>query len=353
MSSRLKNIYAALEQKNLDGLIVSNPANISYLTEFQSRDSYLLASKKENIYFTDSRYIEEVKKRLKGTALVKKSNGSVFKLIADACLNLGLKAIGFEERYLAYAEHKKIKEGLKKIAKLIPVYGLIEEFRQIKEPGELAKIKKAIQITAQALKFIKGFISCGRKEIEVVAELERFIRYHGTSNSSFDIIVAAGCNSSFPHHISSGRKIKKNEPVLIDMGVDYFGYKCDLTRVFFLDKINVLNQKIYDIVLTAQDRAIEQIRPGKKIAEIDAAARQYITKKGYGGFFGHSLGHGVGLEVHEEPHISGKESGILMEGMVITIEPAIYLPHKFGIRIEDMVLVTKKGYEVLSGPVNK
>ncbi len=353
MNSRLKNIYATLEKEGLDGLIVSSPSNISYLTKFSSRDSYLIVSPKKNIYFTDSRYTEEAKAGLKKVFTLAKINGSVFKLIADACLSLGLRAIGFEERHLPFAEYKRIKEGLKKRADLIPTHGLIDELREIKDAEELKKIKKAIEITALALKFIENFILPGKKEIEVEAELERFIRYHGATNSAFDIIVAAGANSCFPHHNPHATKIKKGESVLIDIGVDYEGYKSALTRIFFLGKINAYARKIYDIVLEAQGRAIRKIKPGCLINEIDAAARQYIARKGYGGFFGHNLGHNIGLDIHEEPAISGKETAKLKPGMVFTVEPAIYLPHKFGIRIEDMVLVSEKGCEVLSGAVHK
>ena len=353
MNSRIKNIYRKLEKENLDGFLVSFPANITYLTEYPSRDSYLLVSKKENIYFTDSRYIEEAKSCLKGITTLRKINGSVFKLIAEDCLNLRLGRVAFEERCLAFAEYKKIGEGLRKKTVLVPTHGLIEELRQIKEPAELEKIRNAIAITGKALKFIKNFITAGKRETEVVGELERFIRYQGASKASFDIIVASGPNSSFPHHISSQRKIKNNEPVLVDIGVEYLGYKSDLTRVFFSGKINVLVQKIYDIVRQAQDKAIKKIKPAENVAEIDKAGRQYIAQKGFGEFFGHNLGHGVGLEVHEAPHISGKENNALKPGMVFTIEPAIYLPDKFGIRIEDMVLVTKDGCKVLSGAINK
>jgi Xaa-Pro aminopeptidase len=141
--------------------------------------------------------------------------------------------------------------------------------------------------------------------------------------------------------------------VLIDIGIDYCGYKSDLTRVFFLGKINSLYKKIYAIVRRAQERAIKKMRPGVPIAKVDAAARHYITREGYGGFFGHNLGHGIGLEVHESPGLSPKAKGKLLPGMVITVEPAIYLPGKFGVRLEDMVLVTRKGCEVLSGIINK
>jgi Xaa-Pro aminopeptidase len=312
-----------------------------------------LASKKGNIYFTDSRYIQEAKSALKGIASLKKINGSVFKLVADACLSLGLKRVAFEERNLAFAEYKKIKEALGRKALLVPTHSLIEELRQIKEPEELEKLRNAIAITAKAFKFIENLIASGKREIEIAGEIERFIRYEGASRVSFDIIVASGPNSSFPHHISSQRKLENNEPVLLDIGVEYLGYKSDLTRVFFLGKINNLRRKIYDIVLEAQRLAIKKIKPGQNIAEIDQASRGYITQKGFGKFFGHNLGHGVGLEVHESPHISGNERNTLKPGMVFTVEPAIYLPGKFGIRIEDMVLVTRHGCEVLSGAVNK
>ncbi|MDP3731536.1 MAG: Xaa-Pro peptidase family protein [Candidatus Omnitrophota bacterium] len=353
MNLRIQKIYAKLSKDNLNGLILSSPANISYLTNYTSRDSYFLISNKSNIYFTDSRYIEEAKENLKRLALVRNVNGSIFKILADACIDLGLKRIGFEERYLSFASHKKLKEKLNKRGDLVPTCGLVEGLRQIKTAEELEKIKKAIQITIKAFEFIKDFISPGKKETDVAGELERFIRYNGARTSAFGIVVASGPNSSFPHHLTSQRKIGKNEPVLVDMGVDYLGYKSDLTRVFFLGKINAAVKKIYTIVSQAQEKAIKEIKPAVHKNKIDTAARQYIIQKGYGGFFGHSLGHGIGLEVHEEPRISRKAEGILKPGMIFTVEPAIYLPDKFGIRLEDMVLVTEKGCKVLSGSLNK
>lgn len=353
MNSRIESIYAKLEQENLDGLIISSPSNISYLTEFTSREAYLLLSKKKNIYITDSRYIEEAKKNLSKDFTIKKINGSIFKLIANICRHFLLKRVGFEERHLVFGEYKKLKEELDKTTELIPTHSLVEELRQIKSAAELVKIKKATEITIAALKFIENFISAGKREIEVAWELEHFIKYNGGQSCAFDIIVASGPNSSFPHHMTSQRRLKTNEPVLIDIGVDYLGYKSDLTRVFFLGKINIQVKRIYDIVLEASVRAIRKIKPAVSISKIDTAARQYIARKGYGGLFCHNLGHGLGLEVHEEPHISGKENSKLKTGMVFTIEPAIYLPDKFGIRIEDMVLVTEEGVEILSDSLDK
>ncbi|MDP2943722.1 MAG: Xaa-Pro peptidase family protein [Candidatus Omnitrophota bacterium] len=353
MNSRIKNIYLKLEQEGLDGLIVSLPANISYLTEFASRDAYLLVSKPGNFYFTDSRYTEEAKSHIKNIARIKKVNGSVFKIIAQTLSNLGLKRVGFEERYLPFAEHKKIEEELKGSADLIPTHSWIEELRQVKTREEIGKIRKATQITALALQFAKKIISPGKKEIEIAAELERFIRVKGAQGNAFDIIIAAGENSAFPHHKTSQRKIKNNEPVLVDIGVDYYGYKSDLTRVFFLGKITSTFKRTYDTVLKAQQQAFEAIRPGVSIDKVDRAARQYISQKGFGRFFGHGLGHGIGLEVHEEPHISSKNTHRLTKAMVFTVEPAIYLPGRFGIRIEDVVLVTQGGIKVLSGNLDK
>jgi len=352
MKARLRNLLNRLVKENLDGLIVSTPANIAYLTGFNSSEAYLLVAKKERIYFTDSRYTEEVKPKLKSVSL-KRIEASVFELIAKTSLDLDLKRIGFEERHMPYAEYKKIKESFKSRAYLIPTHNLIETLRLIKEPKELDKIREALRITALALEFIKGFLKPGLKELEIAAELERFIRYHGAIGAAFDIIVASGPNSAFPHHRPGQRKAQKNEPVLVDIGVDYCGYKSDLTRVYFLDKINSLTRRIYNIVLKAQGRAISRIKPGAEIARIDGVARKYIADKGYAKYFGHSLGHGIGLETHEAPSVSAKNDGILIPGMVFTVEPAIYLPGRFGIRIEDMVLVTKKGCEVLSGFIHK
>jgi len=353
MNQRLKSIYSVLEQRGLDALLVCWPANISYLTQSQSRDSYFLVSLKENIYFTDSRYTEEAKKILKGNIRLKECNGSVFKHIAQAALRFNLKKVGIEERHLPFAEFTKIKEYARGNFDLIPTHSIIEDKRQIKDTQELLKLKKATQITALALEYIKQFLVPGVKEVEVVAELERFIRYQGARSSAFDIIVASGPNSSQPHHLSGERKFKDNELVLIDFGVDYQGYKSDLTRVFFLGKMNILARKVYDIVLKAQELAIRRIRPGAEMAEIDRVARAYIAKRGYAKNFTHNLGHGYGLEVHEDPRISGHEASAVKPGMTFTVEPGIYLPGKFGIRIEDMILVTRKGCEVLSGSINK
>jgi len=353
MNLRIKNIYSKLKAGKLNAILISSPANISYLTGYPSRDSYFLISKKCNIYFTDSRYTQEAKKNLKHLSRIVTIDHAAFRTIAASCRHLLLKRIGFEERNTSYAEFSHISKELKSHAKLLPVHGFVESAREIKTPDEIAKIKTATQITVKALKYIAGLIKPGIREIEIAAELERFIRYNGGHGSAFNIIVASGPNSSYPHHITSRRIIRNREPVLIDLGTDYHGYKSDLTRVFFLGRINVLARRIYDIILKANNLAISAVKPGVPIKDIDAIARGYIAKYGYAEFFGHGLGHGIGLTVHEAPNISAKVNTCLQPGMVFTIEPAIYLPGKFGIRIEDTVLVNKKGREVLSGSLDK
>lgn len=348
---RLKRLHTILKNNHLNGFLVSKQANISYLTGFPSSDSYLIITPDKNYFITDSRYYQQARSKLKSIR-VKLSGKSVFRTIADLAVGSGIRRLGFEARSLEFAQYRQIKKFLK-TARFVATDNLIDEQRKIKEREELTKIKKAVDIAVQALRYAGRIIRPGLKEIEVAAQLERFVRYKGARATSFETIVASGKNSAFAHHITSDRKLKKGESLFIDIGVNCEGYKSDLTRAFFLGKIPSKIREIYDIVRQAQHLAIEKIKPGIKIREIDRSARQHIAKFGYGGFFGHNLGHGLGLEVHEEPCISPDNETIVQEGMVFTVEPAIYLPGKFGIRIEDDIVVTKQGCRVLSGNLDK
>ncbi|MCX5711576.1 MAG: Xaa-Pro peptidase family protein [Candidatus Omnitrophica bacterium] len=353
MDIRIQNVLNKLKSDNLDCFIVSLPSNISYLTRSISRDSMLLVSKKESIYFTDFRYYEEAKHNFKNKFRVEKIDNSMLAAISTACDSLKAKRVGFEENHLTCRQLRLLKEKIGNKVELVPITGIIEAIREVKDKEELDKIKTATGITKKALEFAGRFLKPGVKEIEVAAELESFIRYNGARSAAFEIIVASGPNTSFAHHLTSQRVIKNNEPVLIDIGTDYMGYKSDLTRVFFLGRIPIFARKIYHIVAKAQDAAIAKIKPGERLNSIDKAARDVITKAGYGPNFGHSLGHGIGLEIHEKPTVSARNPDIILPGMVFTIEPAIYIANKFGIRLEDTVLATKKGVEVLSGSLNK
>lgn len=347
MNSRLKAVSEILKSKDIEAFLVLSPANISYLTQSRSRDSFLLVTSRKNFYFTDSRYLEEARATLRDFEVVAIDDRGLDAEIKRACKHLCLTHCAFEQQYISYARYKLLSKTLGRGLRLEPVSGLVEGLRSIKSVEEVEGVRQAVRITKQAFIFIKKFIIPGIKELEIAAELERFIRFHGASASSFDIIVASGPNASLPHHLTSERKLLPSEAVIIDMGVDVEGYKSDLTRVFFSGKINSLYRAAYDTVRTAQGRAIAAVKPGALTGDIDEQARSYIKERYGDHCFGHSLGHGVGLEVHEEPRISPRKNIRLRPGMIFTIEPGLYVPGKFGIRMEEMVLVTTRGREVL------
>jgi len=350
MNSRVIKVQRQLAKLSVDGLLVTDPYNISYLAEYKCRDAYLIVTAKKALYLTDGRYTQEMKKNLPGFSVID-FKPSLLTALARLCRSHRIARLGFEEQQVTFSFYKKTADAVP--AALVPVSGVVEALRRFKDAGEIAKIRRATQIAMQACCYIKDFLRPGIREIEVAAELERFIRFEGASSASFDIIVASGPNSSMPHYQTSERKLQAAEPVLIDMGVEFQGYKSDLTRVFFVGKINTLVARVYAIVRSAQAAALAAVKPGVSISSIDRAAREYISARGYGRHFVHSLGHGVGLQVHEAPFISSKVEQVVRPGEVFTIEPGIYIPGRFGIRIEDMVLVTNKGCEVFSGSLNK
>jgi len=333
-------------------MFVMKPANVSYLCSYPCRDSFLLVSAKECFYLTDFRYFEEASRELKGCKVVR-VDSSLTASVLELCRRLKIRKLAFEPDHLTVLFHSRLSEALGKYTGLLPLPGIVEGLRRVKSADELVKIRKAVYIAEETLRKASSMRLPGKSEKEVACELEFYMRSLGAEGAAFEIIVASGPNSSRPHHLTSERKILKNEPVLVDIGADFRGYKSDLTRVFFSGKITPLEAKVYETVLTAQKKALAAAAAGIAAKEVDSAARAHIEKCGYGGYFGHSLGHGVGLDVHELPRVSQNESGWLLPGMVFTVEPAVYLPGKFGIRIEDMVLITGKGAEVLSGDLDK
>ncbi len=351
MNSRLRRLQKRLRALSLDALLITNPYNISYLADYKCRDAHLVLTAGEAVYITDGRYLQEMKRSLKGVRVLD-YKPSFSGVISSICEREKIKRLGFEGQELSYSFHQRLSKAISPV-EMVPFSGELEALRRIKDDSEIARIRTAADISVCAYRFIKEFIQPGMKEIEIAGEIERFIRFEGATCASFDIIVASGPGSALPHYQTSERKLKESEPVMIDMGVEYKGYKSDLTRVFFLGKINTLVSKVYSIVRSAQEAALAVIKPGIQLSKVDETARKYISSKGYGKYFMHSLGHGIGLEVHEDPTLSPKIPGVLRPGMVFTVEPGIYLPGKFGIRIEDMVLVTSKGCEVLSGSLDK
>ncbi|MDD5355060.1 MAG: Xaa-Pro peptidase family protein [Candidatus Omnitrophica bacterium] len=344
MNSRISRLRNALEKKDIESIILFNPANISYLAGFPVEDSYIFLDNKEALLITDSRYSKEYRKILNSKEI---SIVEIKKSLLHTLKKLKIKKLAFEQKHVSFYLYQKLKALFED--KLTPASDIVEELRMIKEKGELESIKKAVGITLETFEYIEKILEPGIREIEVAAEIERYIRYKGSTGTAFNTIVASGPNSSFPHAKITQRKIRKNEPIMIDLGLDFQGYKSDLTRVFFLGKMNPLFKKVYGIVEVALERAKKTIKPGIPINYIDKQAREFIKDKGFGHCFKHSLGHGIGLEVHEQPRISFQNKESLKSGMVFTLEPAIYIDNKFGVRLEEMVLVTDKKAEVLSG----
>ncbi|MFC1624281.1 M24 family metallopeptidase [Candidatus Omnitrophota bacterium] len=344
---RQDNLIRLLENRSLDALLIRKRQNISYLLGSKGEDSILIASRKKNFLLTDSRYKEEYSNSIKGCCLKIIRPNDAYECIETIAKKNRLRRVGFESNNFSYSEYAGLKKNLINIV-LRPVKDMVESLRMIKEDDEVRCIKVACKYGCDAmnhgLKTVKNFLS----ERAVKNRIEGYMLKRGLRRAGFDIIVASGENASKPHASISDKKIKKGEMVIIDLGTMNYGYNSDLTRTVFLGRIYRKYLRIYNIVLDAQRRAIENIKPGVKAKHIDAISRRYISSKGLGKYFIHSLGHGIGLETHEEPHISGNSSAILEKNMIITIEPGVYIPGWGGVRIEDVVRVTEEGYEVLS-----
>lgn len=349
MKSRIKKCVAELNALSLDAVLLSNSVNISYLSGFRQADGYLLLTREgELVYFTNFIFEYEAKDLDIWKVVVAK--GNIFKAISDTVKSFRFRRIGFEAKRIPYLEYSKIKQYLLAAgAELHETTDFIEKVRQIKDKAEIALIRKATEITEDTLDFISEIRDKAMTEKQLNIEIEKFMRLCGDNAVAFPTIVASGANSAIAHHIPQDCCVLGENPFLIDLGAKYCEYCADLTRVFTWGKITPFFRKIYDIVRKAQSLSIKKIKDGAKVKEVDAAARSFIEKKGYGKFFGHGTGHGVGLEVHELPYVSPRSEEVLKEGMIITIEPAIYLKDSFGIRIEDMVLVGKNKGELLSG----
>jgi Xaa-Pro aminopeptidase len=342
----LQNLRDAFRTHHIDSFLVTKDENISYLTEYASQESWLLVCKKKAFFLTDGRYSLHAKGFLKEVEVVE-CKKSIFDELAKLIIGQKARSLGFDDRYITVLSFQRLKQALKGKIRFVGSSGIVEETRSIKRSDELAKIKKALDFHRQCLIYLKQIIRVGRSERQVFERLERYVRDHH-QQFSFPAIIASGPNASFPHARITERKFRRGDPVLVDMGIDIEGYKSDLTRMFFLGKISHHMREVYDAVAQAQRLAIAKIKPGVLAKDIDAQARNFLKQKKLDVFFNHSLGHGVGLEIHEAPGISPKSLVTIKEGMVFTVEPGVYIPDQFGIRIEDMVLVTSKGHKVLS-----
>ena len=339
LNEKIEALREKLKSMNMQGMIITNPVSIKYLTKIDA-EGVLLITRRENVFITDGRYIEAVNNTLTiedeiivydVKELIKEDYENFFTF----CEN-----VGFEESHLTYAKYKEYMHKYK-INNFEETEGLIERFRIVKKEDEIDCIKKACLITDECFDYLKEFIKIGMTEKEVAYEIEKFFMKHGADGLAFDTIVASGINSSMPHAIPTDKKIEDGDPITIDMGCRYKGYCSDMTRTIFIGNITPQQKNIYNIVLENQKRVLNDIREGASIKSLSRGVESNFNIEGHSLI--HGLGHGVGLEIHEAPAINIKNDALLKENMVITDEPGIYIPGNFGIRIEDTILVTKKG----------
>jgi Xaa-Pro aminopeptidase len=342
--SRLKTIRHQLKKERIDSFIITTPANVTYTTGFLGEDSWALITPKNVYLITDSRYTEQAQKECPDSRIITRTD-SMGKTIAGLLSELKITKRTAADGNISVTGFNDLKKHLK--IKLKPLSNIIEPIRSIKGNTEIAAIQTAAKIAAKAFAKTKKMIKPGLTENELAGILNLQIRKLGAVNS-FVTIVAFGPNASQPHHRPENKKLKKNDSILIDFGVKYKGYCCDLTRCLVIGKQNVLYKKVYDAVRQSQLAALKMIKAGVEISKVDAAAREVFRKYNLP-VYGHGTGHGLGLEVHEAPGVSGKNKERLKAGQVITIEPAVYIPRKLGIRIEDDILVTRNGYKILTG----
>ena len=345
MNNHLKKLRSILRKKNLDSIIISNASNILYLSGFNGLDSYLLVTFKDCFLLTDSRYKEEAESAFSDFKVITEGK-NLYQKAASVIEKLKLKKTAFEASSLSVKDKSHIEKSISK--KLIYSDGVVEKLRIIKDAYEIDNIKQAANVTKLALKRIIKEVKKSKSELQIAAKLDFLLYASGADGLAFKTIVASGANASMPHARPTTKKIKSGEPIVIDFGAKVNGYSSDLTRTLFVGRISERFRVIYNIVSAAQEIAIKKIAPGVEISEIDKAARNYISKKGFGEYFTHATGHCLGIDVHEHPSINSKRDAKLKEGMVLTVEPGIYIPGEGGVRIEDMVLVTKKGKKVLT-----
>ncbi|MEH7124484.1 Xaa-Pro peptidase family protein [Bacillus sp. JJ1532] len=342
---KLQKLRSVLERLGIDGMLITSEYNRRYMTNFTGSAGVVLISGENAQFITDFRYIEQASAECEGYEIVKHA-GSIPDEVAEQAKKLGIKKLGFEQDHLTFSAYKAYEKAVD--AELVPVSGEIEKLRLIKSEAEIKILKAAADIADAAYKHILEFIRPGITELDVSNELEFFMRKAGAASSSFDIIVASGYRSALPHGRASDKVIEKGDFVTLDFGAYYNGYISDITRTLAVGEPEAKLKEIYDIVLQAQLRGMNGIKPGMSGKEADALTRDYITEKGYGENFGHSTGHGIGLEVHEGPTLSFKSDVILEPGMVVTVEPGIYIPGLGGVRIEDDTVITKDHNESLT-----
>ena len=341
---RLKRLRERMQKEKLDAMFVRYSSNLRYISGYSGSNGMCYVTADDAWFFTDFRYKTQSAAEVNNMNIVVPAGKDLITAMKEsACVGSGAK-IGFEGNMLSYGEVEKIKATFPK-CELVDKAMLMEELASVKEAIELDYLREATRITCAAFDELIKEIKPGISERMVSARLSYIMSSLGSERDSFDTIIASGVNGSRPHHSPTEKLLEKGELVTIDFGAMYKGYHGDVTRTVCLGKADAKQQEIYDIVLEAQLRSLDVIRPGKTGKEVDAVSRDIISSKGHGEHYGHGLGHGLGLEIHAEPRLSPAYDKVLLENQVVTVEPGIYIPGWSGVRIEDDVIITHDGIE--------
>jgi len=343
IATRIRAVRRELDKKKIRCLLVTKPANVTYMTGFLGDDSWAAIAEGRVYLLTDSRYTEQAQKECPSCKIIDRA-GPMADAVAGLVKKLkSIRTVAVEDS-VSLADFEQLKKTVK--ARFRMAAGIIETVRSVKDGSEIAKIRSAAAISTKALAQTLQYIKPGITESELAGMLDYQIRKLGARNG-FETIVAFGPNGSRPHHQPGKRKLKKKDAILIDFGARYKGYCSDITRCFVIGGMTPFYKKVYDVVEQAQAAAIKTIKAGVKLTQVDAAAREVIDKAGLP-VYGHGTGHGFGLQIHEDPFLKPDGKGKLKAGQVLTIEPGIYIPGKLGVRIEDDILVTETGHKILT-----
>jgi len=345
LAERLDKIRKLIEEESIDALVISSTINRRYLSGFRGTAGVLLISAEKALLITDFRYVSQAEVQAPHFEVIRWQD-DLYKSIAPLIEDNGWNKLGFEAGQVVYSALEEMKEKLP--AEMVPVKETAEKLRIIKDVDEIAIMRIGAGVLDRAFTMISKMAKPGITERELALELEMFLLKEGAEEKSFRFIVASGQRGALPHGMATEKELQDGEMVTIDFGGIFDGYATDMTRTIALGKISEQQKQIYDIVYKAQHEAAAAVKPGLPVNEVDAVARNIIKDAGYGEYFGHGLGHGVGLEVHEQPTLNHLKTTELEPGMVVTIEPGIYIPSQGGVRIEDMVVVTKTGGESLT-----
>jgi Xaa-Pro aminopeptidase len=348
-AARRDRLLRRLKTVGVDALLVTSHVNVRYLTGFTGEDSHLIVGRNLTVLVSDSRFETQISEECPTLDVhIRSTAQTLAEAVAEVAVGAKLTALGFESRSTSYSQWGSLTTAVKPL-QLTPQHDQVETLRLIKDADEVAQIREAIHQAERGFALLKASMRGEMSELQAANELEYAMRRFGARQASFDTIIAAGRRAALPHARPTAARIGEANFVLVDWGaVNRQGYHSDLTRILTTGTISPKLEKLHGVVLNAQRQAIAAIRPGVRAADVDSIAREYIAKAGWGKNFGHGLGHGIGLEIHEGPRIARTSQDVLKAGMVVTVEPGVYLPGWGGIRIEDDVLVTRIGHEVLS-----